>query len=207
MITSKTYITGILGVLFFVITTIIAGFLYPNYSHISQFISESYAVDASYANPLRFYGYIPSGIFFILFSYFASSKFPKSSLKTLSFLGIGIGYGLGTIICSIFNCDAGCNPEFINPSISQIIHNLTGMFTYLIVPFSILCFGITSRKWSNSFSLSNISFTVAVISFIFVLLLNINPNYKGLIQRIIEGSILFWIVYVSFHTKKSYQQL
>lgn len=206
---SKAFTNGILGVLFFVLTTIVAGFLYPNYSHISQFISESYAVDAQYNQLLRFLGYIPSGLFFILFSYFASQSLPKSGLKTLGFLGIGIGYGLGTIICSIFNCDAGCNPDFINPSLSQIIHNLTGMLTYLIVPISILLIGIASRKWNHAIALSNVSFIIATISFIFMIIFNANldSNYKGLLQRVIEGSILFWIVYTAIASKKSYQQI
>lgn len=200
---------GIIGVCLFVITTVIAGIVYPNYNPISQFISESYAVDAPFANPIRYYGYMPSGISILLFSYFAYQSFPKSNLSLWSFLGIGIGYGLGTIICSIFNCDAGCNPEFIHPSISQIIHNTSGMFTYLVVPFSILGFGISARKNTNGNQLSNISIVLALVSFSFVILLNQNLNspYKGLIQRIIEGSILLWILYVAFASKKSYQQL
>jgi hypothetical protein len=198
---------GLLGVILFVITTIIAGIVYPNYSHLSQFISESYAADATYADPLRFYGYIPSGSCFILFCYFSNAYFPKSTLKTLSLIGIGLGYGLGTIICGIFNCDAGCNPDFVNPSVSQIIHNLSGMLTYLIVPISILGFGIASRKWSNSALLTNISLIVAVLSFVFMVVLNQNldSDYKGLIQRIIEGSILVWFFVCAIHISKENQ--
>jgi Protein of unknown function (DUF998) len=206
---SKSYIFGILGVFFFVFTTIIAGFLYPNYSHIAQFISESYATDATYNVPLRYYGFIPSGIFFILFSFYANKTLPKSGLKTLGFLGVGFGYGFGTIICSVFNCDAGCNPQFINPSVSQIIHNLAGMVTYLIVPISILFIGIATFKSKNNLSLSKISIITAIISFLLMIILNSNLDsiYKGLIQRIIESSILIWIIYTANASKKSYQQL
>jgi len=205
----RVFYFGLMGVILFVISTIIAGLVYPNYSHLSQFISESYAIDALYSNSLRFYGYIPSGICFILFSYFTNAYFPKSTLKTLSLIGIGLGYGLGTIICGIFNCDAGCNPDFVNPSVSQMIHNLSGMLTYLIVPISVVGFGIASRKWSNSQFLSNISLILGFLSFVFVVVLNKNldSHYKGLIQRIIEGSILLWIVYIAIASKKSYQQL
>lgn len=204
MKTSLLFWTGILSVAFFVLTTIIGGFLYPNYSHISQFISESYAVDAPKADLLRYFGYIPSGILFILFSLFSIKKLPESGLKTIGFIGVGFGYGFGTIICSIFNCDAGCNPKFINPSLSQFIHNSMGFVTYMIVPFSILLIGIASRKWKNGARLSNISYLVFIISFLFVMILNANLDspYKGLIQRIIEGSILFWIIYSSYSYKK-----
>ncbi len=205
MIKSKAFWTGIIGVFLFVLTTIIGGFLHPNYNHISQFISELYAVDAPNADSLRYIGYIPSGIFFFLFSIFAIVETPKSIQRAIGFLGIGFGYGLGTIICGFFTCDAGCNPEFINPSLSQLIHNLMGFVTYCIVPASILLIAMVSRKWKNAISFSNISFVLAVISFCFVVLLNVNLHspYKGLIQRIIEGSILLWIVLCSFYLVKN----
>ncbi len=200
--------TGILGVLLFVITTLIGGFFHPNYNHFSQFISELYAVDAPNADLIRFYGYVPSGILFILFTLLANKVTPKSSLKSIGFFGIALGYGLGTIICSIYNCDAGCNPQFINPSVSQLIHNLMGMLTYLIVPFSIFLIAIASTKWKNNLQFSFISFLISAISFTFFIVLNLNLDspYKGLIQRIIEGSILFWIAYCSFYLSNKWNQ-
>jgi hypothetical protein len=204
------FLTGILGVLIFVFTTIFGGFFHPNYNHFSQFISELYAVDAPNADLIRFFGYLPSGILFILFAVLAQKATPKSRLKSMGFLGIAFGYGFGTIICAIYNCDAGCNPQFINPSLSQVIHNIMGMITYLIVPFSILLIAIASTKWKNSGQFTFVSFLVFAISFTFVVILNLNLDspYKGLIQRIIEGSILFWITYASFNfSNKSYQQI
>ncbi len=205
MTTSKAFWTGIIAVSLFVFTTIIGGFLYPNYNHISQFISELYAVDAPNADTLRYYGYIPSGALFFLFAVFAIMETPKSFLRAVGFLGVGFGYGIGTIVCGIFTCDAGCNPEFINPTLSQMIHNLMGFVTYFIVPVSIFIIAIVSRKWKNGIAFSNLSFILALLSFIFVGLLNadLQSPYKGLIQRIIEGSILVWIVLCSFYLAKN----
>jgi len=129
MTRSKAFFTGITGVSLFALTTIMGEFLHPNYNPFSQFISELYAVDAPNADLLRFVGYIPSGILFFLFSIYAILETPKSTLRTLGFLGVGFGYGIGTIVCGFFTCDAGCNPEFINPSLSQAIHNLIGFVT------------------------------------------------------------------------------
>ena len=205
MIKSKAFWTGSIAVFLFLLTTIIGGYFHPNYNHISQFISELYAVDAPNADALRYYGYIPSGILFFLFSIFAILETPKSALRAIGFLGLGLGYGLGTIICGFFTCDAGCNPEFVNPSLSQIIHNLVGFLTYCVVPVSLFLLAIDSRKWKNALTFSNISFILAIISFCFVGVLNVNLHspYKGLIQRIIEGSILIWIVLCSFYLAKT----
>jgi hypothetical protein len=205
MIKKTAFLTGIIGVLLFVLTTIIAGFLNPNYNHTSQFISELYAVAAPNADKIRYYFYLPSGVLFLLFALFSNAYLPKSSLKTIGFFGIGFGYGIGTIVCSIFNCDIGCNPKFINPSVSQIIHNLMGMLTYVIVPFSILAIGIASKKWDNAKLFTTLSYSIAIVSFTSFLLLNgsLESSFKGLIQRIIEGSILIWIVFCSLQINKN----
>jgi hypothetical protein len=207
MTVSKTFFTGIAGVLLFVLTTIIAGILHPGYNYMSQFISELYAVDAPNADFIRYFLYIPSGFLLFLFAVFAIKETEKSVLATLGFLGVGIGYGLGTVICGFFNCDTGCNPDFVNPGISQLIHNLTGFLTYLVVPPSIGLVAITSRKWKNAASFSNSGFILAALSFCFFILLNANLQspYKGLIQRIIEGSILLWIALCSLYVLKNKQ--
>lgn len=196
---------GVLGVALFVATTILVGFLNPNYNHSSQFISELYAVGAPNADIIRYYFYIPSGVLFLLFALFSNAALPKSGLKTLGFIAIGFGYGIGTILCSIFNCDAGCNPNFVNPTLSQIIHNFMGMITYLVVPAGIFCIAIVSRKWENSKRFSNLSFVLAIVSFVFVLLFNasLNSPFKGLLQRMIEGTILIWILICSGFIRKN----
>lgn len=202
MIQSKAFITGVIGVFTFILTTIIAGLFYPNYSHTTQFISELYAVDAPNADSIRYCFYLPSGVALFLFGVFALQETPKSILGTFGFLGIGMAYGLGTVICAIFNCDAHCNPDFISPSISQIIHNFAGFLTYLIVPFSILFVAIAVRKWKNAASLSVLSFVIAAVCFVFFVFLNAAP-FKGLIQRIIEGSILLWIISCAVYIHKN----
>lgn len=205
MTPSKTFLTGISGVLLFALTTIIAGIAHPNYNPVAQFISELYAVNAPNADFIRYYLYIPSGILLLLFGLFAIKETPKSLLAIFGFLGIGFGYGLGTVICAVFNCDAGCNPDFISPSLSQIIHNFISFLTYLVVPFSILFVGIASQKWKNATSFSYWSFLLAALSFCFFIVLNTDfqSPYKGLIQRVIEGSILLWIALCSLYVSKN----
>ncbi len=191
--------TGILGVLLFVGTTFFGGFSHPSYSHIAQFISELYAVDAPNADALRFYGYIPSGVCILLFSFFLNAILPKSIGSTIGCILFGFFYGFGTILCSIFTCDAGCNPELIDPSLSQLIHNGIGLLTYLFVPIALLCLGISNR---SKLFFSNYTIATAVFSFVLVFVLDVQSPLKGLIQRLIEGSFLLWMLYCSMNTSK-----
>jgi len=196
-----------LGVTLFSIASILGGFQFDNYNSISQYISETYAIDTPYGKVLRYFGYIPSGILFTIFSFFALKKFPKSNLLKLGFSGIGVFYGIATVIVGIFPCDKGCNKELINPSISQLIHNLTGLLTYIFVPLSIIAIGIGLRQLKTHFSLSRISIICGLNSIVFVGILLSEPltQYAGLYQRIIEGTFIIWIIACSFFIKNSHQ--
>jgi len=56
--------TGILGVTFFGVASFLGVFQFDNYNPISQYISETMAIDTAYGKVLIFFGYIPSGILF-----------------------------------------------------------------------------------------------------------------------------------------------
>mgnify|MGYP003630603955 CR=1 FL=1 len=198
-----TFWFGLIGALLFIGSSIIGGFLMENYSPIKQFISESYAIDTSHGIYIRLFGYIPSGVLITLFS-FSALKFIKNlSLARVGLIIFGIFYGISTIVVGIFPCDSGCNKELINPSISQFIHNISGALTYLIVPISLILIGIASNKWNNGKLISTISISSGVIAILFSFMLSSNAtgNFIGLYQRIIEGSILFWLINFAFYIK------
>jgi len=102
----SVYLIGIIGVSLFTVASIVGGILIDNYSIISQYISESYAIDTEYGKTLRAFGFIPSGIFIALFCFLGVRFFQSSKLIKIGFYGIGIFYGLATIIVSIFPCDS-----------------------------------------------------------------------------------------------------
>lgn len=194
---------GLLGVVFFISTAILAGLQFPEYSHISQLISESYAIGTPYGLQLRYLGFLPSGIFIAAFAFYAVKTLPKSGFTKLGFAGLGIFYGIATIIVSVFPCDKGCGKELVDPSISQLIHNLTGLMTYIIVPISLLILGIVAQKWINGKYVSYLGIACGLTAILFVGILSsdLHSNFVGLYQRIIEGSILVWIVVCSFYLR------
>ncbi|MGB4772473.1 MAG: DUF998 domain-containing protein [Chitinophagaceae bacterium] len=195
---------GIFGVLLFVVTTIVAGILIPGYSHTSQLISESYAIGTAYGPYLRFLGYLPSGLCIAAFAYYAVKALPKSGLATFGFAAFGIFYGLATVVVSIFPCDAGCDNSLVPPSISQLIHNLSGFLTYMIVPLSLILLGVAARRWPNGKTLSTLGIVCGITAMLFVGIFtaNLHSGFAGLYQRIIEGSILLWVLACSLYFKK-----
>ena len=200
------FMIGILGVTFFSVASVLGGFQFEDYNPISQYISETMAVDTPYGKSLRIFGYIPSGILLTIFGFMGFKKFPKSNLTKFGFWGLGIFYGIATIVVGIFPCDKGCNKELVDPSISQIIHNLTGSLTYVFVPISIIIIGMGLRKSKNYQGLSKFGIISGLICIVFVGLLS-DPltNYAGLFQRIIEGIFITWIITCSIYIKRGAQ--
>jgi hypothetical protein len=204
-----TFFVGILGVSLFVVSSIVGGILIENYSLTSQYISETYAIDTQYGEILRIFGYIPSGILLTIFCFLGLKYFQPSQLTKIGFYGLGIFYGLATVIVGIFPCDSGCNKDSIDPSISQVIHNLTGLSTYIFVPISIIIigFGLKSLQNYNRLSTQAITFGILSILFIFLLISGMNPEYIGLYQRIIETLFIIWIVTCAITIKNINQQV
>ena len=195
-----TFWFGIISALLFIVASVLGGLQLENYSHLHQFISESYAIGTPYGIFIRLFGYIPCGILITLFALSAIRILQKSTISKVGLTLFGVFYGIGNIIVGIFPCDSGCNRELIDPTVSQIIHNISGALTYLIVPVSLILIGFGIKKWQYIKIISIICGSVAIV-FGFVLSENPNGNYIGLFQRLIEGSILFWLISFAFYLK------
>ena len=199
----KAYWFGLLGVLFFISSAILGGLQLSEYSHVSQLISESYAIGTPYGLQIRYLGFLPSGIFIAAFAFYAVKTLPKSTFTKSGFAGLGIFYGIATLIVSLFPCDKGCDKELVDPSLSQLIHNLTGLLTYTIVPVCLLILGIVARKWADGKYVSYLGIFLGLTAILFASILSADLHSKvaGLYQRVIEGSILSWIIVCSFYLK------
>lgn len=196
MIRQLVFWSGLLGALLFVITSILGGLQMDGYSFISQYISESYATgvpDSEYLRKL----FMGSGVLLAFFGFFAPIAFKTSKSIKISFFLFAIFYGVGTIVTSIFPCDFGCPAEG-EVSLSQFIHNSSGFLTYVTVPFSLIGVGIAAKLTYSK--LSKVSMFCGIFSLVFVVILfgDAKGYFIGLFQRIIESSILFWVVFCSF---------
>jgi hypothetical protein len=194
------FISGVLGVLQFIVASILGGTQIEGYSFISQYISESYATGIPNSNYLR-YMYVACGVLLALFGFMVSNELPKSKGIKIGFILFAIFYGIGTISTGFFPCDLGCNPDPEMASLSQFVHNTSGFLVYAIVPFCLIGIGLASKKMMGASRFPIISIVCGILAFVFVLFLFSDPTgpFRGLIQRVIEGSILFWVLYTSFY--------
>tara|TARA_B100001540_G_C15600803_1_gene548473 strand:- start:120 stop:743 length:624 start_codon:yes stop_codon:yes gene_type:complete len=194
---------GFIGVSLLLFTFILGGLLIENYDITSQFISESYTVDTKYGLYLRVFGYIPSGIMISLFYFLGVKYLQPNILVKIGFYGIGIFYGLGTIITAIFPCDSGCNKEMLNPSFAQIIHNLSALIMYLFVPFFIISIGLAIKKTRHLFSIQSIILGLFSLILIYLFGSNLTSEFIGLFQRAIEAIFILWTILCANEIKKT----
>lgn len=184
-------IAGILGALTVILLTVIGGANFPNYSHASQFISELGAEGAPNARIINLAGFLPAGIFIIAFAFFAWRTLPRSGATTFGMVGLAL-FALGYLVAAFFPCEGDCRPA--EPTLSQAIHNLFGLAGYLIAPLSLLFLGWQARRWPKAAHLSVLGFIGGALALLGLLFLSPEFEYVGVAQRILEGSVLVWII-------------
>jgi len=193
-----TFPIAAIGVTLIVLLTVLGGLAFPGYSHLSQFISELGARGAPSEMMVRLAGFLPAGLLLCLFAWLARSALPASSLTTVGLIGVGI-YAAGYVVAAFFPCDLGCRPA--DPSVSQLIHNAAGMVGYVLAPGAMLCLAIAALRWPGAKYLAVAGFLLAIVSAAGLITLSPNSPYVGLSQRLIEISVLSWVLLCAFYIR------
>jgi hypothetical membrane protein len=183
--------TGVLGALWLLAMVIVGGATYPGYDHASQFISELGATGAPQGWTVSYAGFLPVGVLICAFAVFAWIAAPRSLLATLGFIGIFL-FAIGYVGATFFRCDFECRPE--DPSVSQMLHNTFGLIGYLFAPLTLLLLGLAARKWPNGAGIAIIAFVAATVLLCAWLTLSPDSPYVGVSQRVLEASMLSWVV-------------
>jgi Protein of unknown function (DUF998) len=184
-------IAGILGALAVVFLTIVGGANFPNYSHTSQFISELGAEGAPNARVINLAGFLPAGLLIIAFAFFAWRSLPRSGATTFGMVGLAL-FALGYLVAALFPCEGDCRSA--EPTLSQAIHNLFGLAGYLSAPLSLFALGWQAQRWPEAMHLSVLGFVGAGLALLGLLFLSPEFKYVGIAQRVLEGSVLVWIM-------------
>lgn len=199
-----TFVFALLALGLVASLTILGGLSFPGYSHLAQFISELGARGAPQEMLIRFAGFLPAGVFMILFVIGAFKSLPRSRLTTLGLIGIAL-YAMGYIVAVFFPCDFGCRPA--QPSLSQAIHNLFGLIGYVLAPLSLVALGFSARSWSGGRYLSWSAYIAATAALVGMMTLSPQSRYVGVSQRMIESCVLIWVVMCGWYVRSRNQKI
>lgn len=185
-------ICAVLGAVWLAGMVVIAGAAWDGYDHVSQYISELGATGAPHGWQVSWLGFLPVGLLITAFAFFAWRAAPRSVLATLGFIGIFL-FAIGYTGSAFFPCDFGCRPE--EPSFSQVMHELIGLAGYMLAPVTMLLLALAAYRWPGAVWLALLGFIAAPAAFVGLGgLLDPNSPTLGLSQRVLEASVIGWVV-------------
>lgn len=185
-------ITGVLGAVWLVAMVVIGGAAWDGYDHVAQYISELGANGAPYGWHVSWLGFLPIGVLICAFAFFAWRAAPRSVLSALGFVGVFL-FAIGYAGSAFFPCDFGCRPD--TPSFSQVMHELVGLAGYLLAPLTLVLLGVAAWKWPGATWLAIIAFIAAASALVGLGgLMDPESPTLGLHQRVLEASMLSWVV-------------
>jgi hypothetical membrane protein len=186
-------ISGMVIPFWLLIGVVIAGSMYPGYSHFEQALSELGAAGSPTHLISPFINNFPLGILFILFGV-SSISFSENS-RLAGFTGILIAtHGVASISAGLFSCDVGCNPK--SPSMSQIIHNISGLIMFLTLVVSSGVWMYLGKRLYESKRVAWFSFLctlIAVMALLPMVMAVQSGTGFGLYQRINYGASVVWV--------------
>lgn len=186
----------IFSLIWLVATVLWGGLVYPEYSHVSQFMSELGASGSLTSTYVNYFGFIPTEILFLLFLTTLVAILPKSKKMMLGVGCLAI-YGVSLIGGAVFPCDFQCRPE--DASLSHSLHMAFGTIAYFSAVLGVVLLAVNSKQWC----VSNVPFYlgVSVAALVLALLLNLDPDLRfvGLIQRSVELLLYIWYIVFAFY--------
>ncbi len=188
---------GIAAPIIFVILMTVAGFLYEGYSHVRQAGSELGGVEAQYPI-VQNANFFVVGILVIAFAFGLHRGIGDGKGSKLGPILVGI-FGIITVAQAFLPCDPGC--EF--QTLTGIMHNLTGLGSFLALCGGIL---VISRRlkgdpnWQSYRRYSLITGVAALVSLVAWIGVSKAAGVdavNGVLQRVFIGIVLLWIEVVA----------
>ncbi|MGI2259838.1 DUF998 domain-containing protein [Shewanella sp. GXUN23E] len=181
----------VLSYLWLVLTVLIAGAFYPDYSHVSQYMSELGASGAPHAWSVNYLGFVPTELLLLVFLALLLPVLPQTVPLRLGIGLLGL-YAIMLLGASVFTCDFECRPT--RATFAHGLHITLGAFAYLAGIAGVLLVAVSARSWPNGFPLTLSGVAIAILCF--GLLLNLNPQlpWVGLMQRLMETLMYLWFI-------------
>ncbi|MCV6622642.1 MAG: DUF998 domain-containing protein [Cellvibrionaceae bacterium] len=192
-------ISPLLSLLWLSFTVILAGNSYPDYSHVSQFMSELGATGSPDGDLVNYFGFIPTELFILLFLLALLKVMHKSKLLVLGVACIAV-YALSLIAAAFYPCDFQCRP--VDPSFSHDMHMLFGAIAYLAGIVGVAILAIDSKNWCESKVPLASGFLIAACAFALMLNLDAELPYVGLVQRCMEILVYAWFCVYAFYVTR-----
>lgn len=181
---------GIVGPVLYTIVLATLGLLQPDYSHITQSMSELGEVGAPNATIMNIAGFILLGLLIIAFAFGLHRCISEGKGSKIGPALVAVS-GAALVMTGIFPCDPGC----VDVSIVGITHSVFAMiaaFAMTLAPLVIIPRLKRDARWQSYLAYSLVTVVVA-LALSAVYGLNIFEQWNGALQRISMGVPLIWM--------------
>lgn len=185
---------GILAPLLWASAIILCGSRRPEYSHLTQYISELGERGSSTEFLMRYVGFVPTGLMHVAFAASLYAAFRGSRLSSMAAALLALN-GLGRIVSGLFPCEAGCaGPRVL---LNQKLHTLGAGVGFLGLIGASILWGIIFRRHKSLRGLSLYSIGTGLFGLAFLLLMSWSAGLRagtGLYERLSSGVLSLWVL-------------
>lgn len=196
-------LSGVLGALLALIVVLVGGYIQPEYNHITDFISELNAEGSKSAAFIGYLGFVPIGILGLVFLWRLKTEISQSKRVYVGLIFIAFS-GVDCLITALAPCDMGC-PLSGDISLSQKIHNISGILTMLLVPIGVYLLITPFKDADYGKPVTIMSAAVITMSVFFVIAMG-SPFFTDLAGLMQRTNLAIFYIYISLLSLKTYSR-
>lgn len=184
---------GILAPLLWALVIMIAGRLRPEYSHLTQFISELGERGSSTELMMRYAALVPTGLMHMAFAGFLYATFKGSRLTALAAILLALN-GVARIGVGLFPCEVGCADSGL--LLSQTLHSLSAGVGFFALIGATVLWGILFRRYQDLRVLSAYSIGSGCLGLVLLALMSWHAEPSaptGLYEHLSSGILSLWV--------------
>lgn len=189
---------AILSLMILAFAAVSAGFAYPGYDHLRQYISELGATGAA-TGPEVSYAFMASGVLLAAFWLMCIPLFPRSPLAMVGF-GLSALNGLGLMFGGVFPCDFQCS--LASPSPAAMLHEVLGGIGYLCGLAGLALVGLAAKSWAGGRNLFHLAIVCGAPAAGAIWLINPAFEFYGAAQRVLEIALAAWTIGVALVVRR-----
>jgi MFS family permease len=174
---------------------LVAGHLYPAYSHLSQFMSELGATGTEYGSWVNMVVFAGAEVWMMLFLFIAGRAIPRTGLALagVTFLWL---YAVLLFAAAFFPCDLECRP--VEPTLAHDIHVGSGFLAYVSALCGLFLLTVNLHRSDEVGGRGNLGPVLFPVGAVLLVNIALDQAHAGLYQRLLEGLIYGWLILIGF---------
>ena len=190
-------LAGIVGPLLFAAAVFVVGTLRPDYSHVTQFMSELAEAGGQYAWLMKYFGFMLPAVFILIFVVAFRTRLPSTALSSIG-TSLLVVFAVSMFLAGVFPCDVGCSPP--EPSPDQKLHDLFSILACPSFTAGVFFWGLSLFRYAGWRRFGIYTLGTATLSLVLLIVMiqsEASREGTGTYQRLYLGVLFLWLMMLS----------